>query len=132
MSTASPATTSPAPRPTPSGWPAPVAAARAALGLAGDLSQLPGLGDRLAARIAGEIGDAIGQFDTPNVLQCYVGKAPATRRSGKSELVVASRLACNRYLADAVQQRAFTSLSSSGRAREFYDTWLADGSPDQN
>lgn len=82
----------------------------------------PGLGDRLAARIAGEIGDAIGQFTTPNALQCYAGKAPVTRRSGKSELVVASRLACNRYLADAVQQWAFTSLRNSGWAREFYDT----------
>ena len=81
-----------------------------------------GLGDRLAARIAGEIGDAIGQFDTPNALQCYAGKAPVTRRSGKSELVVASRLACNRYLAEAVQQWAFTSLRHSGWAREFYDT----------
>lgn len=82
----------------------------------------PGLGDRLAARIAGEIGDAIGQFDTPNALQCYAGKAPVTRRSGKTELVVATRLACNRYLADAVQQWAFTSLRTSGWAREFYDT----------
>jgi transposase len=82
----------------------------------------PGLGDRLAAGIAGEIGDAIGQFDTPNALQCYAGKAPVTRRSGKSELVVACRLACNRYLADAVQQWAFTSLRRSGWAREFYDS----------
>jgi transposase len=82
----------------------------------------PGLGDRLAARIAGEIGDAIGQFTTPNALQCYAGKAPVTRRSGKSELVVATRLACNRYLAEAVQQWAFTSLRGSGWAREFYDT----------
>lgn len=87
----------------------------------------PGLGDRLAARIAGEIGDAIGQFTTPNALQCYAGKAPVTRRSGKSELVVASRLACNRYLADAVQQWAFTSLSRSGWAREFYDTQRSKG-----
>jgi transposase len=82
----------------------------------------PGLGDRLAARIAGEIGDNIRQFDTPNALQCYAGKAPVTRRSGKSELVVACRLACNRYLADAVQQWAFTSLRRSGWAREFYDS----------
>lgn len=87
----------------------------------------PGLGDRLAARIAGEIGDAIGQFDTPNALQCYAGKAPVTRRSGKSELVVATRLACNRYLADAVQQWAFTSLRHSGWAREFYDTQRSRG-----
>jgi transposase len=87
----------------------------------------PGLGDRLAARIAGEIGDAIGQFDTPNALQCYAGKAPVTRRSGKSELVVATRLACNRYLADAVQQWAFTSLRGSAWAREFYDAQRSRG-----
>lgn len=87
----------------------------------------PGLGDRLAARIAGEIGDAIGQFTTPNALQCYAGKAPVTRRSGKSELVVATRLACNRHLADAVQQWAFTSLKRSGWAREFYDTQRSRG-----
>jgi transposase len=87
----------------------------------------PGLGDRLAARIAAEIGDAIGQFATPNALQCYAGKAPVTRRSGKSELVVASRLACNRYLAEAVQQWAFTSLRTSGWARDFYDAQRSRG-----
>jgi transposase len=64
----------------------------------------PGLGRRLAARIAGEIGEHTGQFTTPNSLQCYAGRAPVTRRSGKRDLVVAHRLACNRYLADAVQQ----------------------------
>ena len=47
----------------------------------------PGLGARLAARIAGEIGDHIEQFATPNSLQCYAGAAPVTRRSGKRELV---------------------------------------------
>lgn len=87
----------------------------------------PGLGDLLAARIAGEIGDAISQFDRPNALQCYAGKAPVTRRSGKSELVVAHRLACNRYLADAVQQWAFCSLTRSGWARKFYDAKIAAG-----
>ena len=56
----------------------------------------PGLGDRLAARVAGEIGDHPNQFGSPNALACYAGKAPVTRRSGKSELVVACRLACNR------------------------------------
>lgn len=82
---------------------------------------MPGLGVRLAARIAGEIGDHPGQFDTPNALQAYGGKAPVTRRSGKSELVVAKRLACNRYLDDAVQDWAFCSLRWSGWAREYYD-----------
>ena len=87
----------------------------------------PGLGDRLAARVAGEIGDHPEQFGSPNALACYAGKAPVTRRSGKSELVVATRLACNRHLADAVQQWAFCSLRCSGWAREFYDAQRARG-----
>jgi transposase len=87
----------------------------------------PGLGDRLAARVAGEIGDHIEQFESPNSLQCYSGKAPVTRRSGKSEFVVAHRLACNRHLADAVQQWAFCSLRLSGWARQFYDAQRARG-----
>jgi hypothetical protein len=40
---------------------------------------------------------------------------------------VATRLACNRYLAEAVQQWAFTSLRNSGWAREFYDTQRSRG-----
>lgn len=85
----------------------------------------PGLGDRLAARIAGEIGDHIEQFDTPNALQCYAGTAPVTRRSGRSELVIARRLAHNRYLGAAVHQWAFCSLRRSTWAREFYDAKIA-------
>jgi transposase len=87
----------------------------------------PGLGDRLAARVLGEIGDHPEQFGSPNALACYAGKAPVTRRSGKSELLVACRLACNRYLADAVQQWAFCSLRQSGWAREFYDSQRGRG-----
>ncbi len=86
---------------------------------------MPGLGDRLAARVAGEIGDHPQQYGSPNALACYAGKAPVTRRSGKSELVVACRLACNRHLANAVQQWAFCSLRESGWAREFYDAQRA-------
>jgi transposase len=74
---------------------------------------MPGLGDRLAARVAGEIGDAIHQYQTPNALQCYAGSAPVTRRSGKSDFVVARRLAHNHYLDDAVHQWAFSSLTTS-------------------
>ena len=50
-----------------------------------------------------------------------------TRRSGKSELVVACRLACNRHLANAVQRWAFCRLTQSAWAREFYDTQRARG-----
>jgi transposase len=42
---------------------------------------MPGLGDRLAARVAGEIGEHFEQFTSPNALQCYAGRAPVTRRS---------------------------------------------------
>jgi transposase len=80
----------------------------------------PGLGDRLAARVASEIGD-INWFKTPNDLQCYAGKAPVTRRSGKWELVVVARYACNGHLRDAVQHWAFTSITASGWARDYYD-----------
>src|SRR5215470_700557 len=87
----------------------------------------PGLGRRLAARIAGEVGEHIEQFTTPNSLQCYAGRAPVTRRSGKRDLVVAHRLACNRYLADAVHKWAFASLRRSAWAKDFYDTQRARG-----
>jgi transposase len=87
----------------------------------------PGLGDRLAARVASEIGDHPSQFESPNALQCYAGKAPVTRRSGKSEFVVSCRLAYNRHLGDAVQQWAFCSLKRSLWAREFYDGKRAAG-----
>ncbi len=87
----------------------------------------PGLGDVLAARVAGEIGEHIDQFDTPNGLQCYAGQAPVTRRSGKSDFVVARRLAHNRYLGAAVHQWAFCSLTQSGWAREFYDEKIKSG-----
>jgi len=87
----------------------------------------PGLGDRLAARVAGEIGDHPEQFESPNAFQCYAGKAPVTRRSGKSELTVCCRLAYNRHLGDAVQQWAFCSLQHSSWARAFYDGKRAQG-----
>lgn len=88
---------------------------------------MPGLGDRLAARVAGEIGEHPEQFTTPNALQCYAGRAPVTRRSGRSEFTIARRLAYNRHLGEAVHQWAFCSLRQSAWAREFYDTKTAAG-----
>jgi Transposase IS116/IS110/IS902 family/Transposase len=59
----------------------------------------PGLGDRLAARVAGEIGDHPEQFRSPNTLACYAGTAPVTRRSGKRQFILARRLATTARLA---------------------------------
>jgi hypothetical protein len=88
---------------------------------------MPGLGDRLAARVAGEIGEHFEQYATPNALQCYAGRAPVTRRSGRSEFTIARRLACNRHLGEAVRHWAFCSLTRSAWAREFYDAKIAAG-----
>ncbi len=93
---------------------------------------MPGLGDRLAARVAGELGEHIWQYTSPNARQCYAGRAPVTRRSGKSDFVVARRLAHNRYLGDAVHQWAFCSLTKSAWARAFYDEKIAAGKSHHN
>jgi hypothetical protein len=55
------------------------------------------------------------------------GARPSPDRSGKRDLVVAHRLACNRYLADAVHKWAFASLRRSAWAKEFYDAQRARG-----
>jgi transposase len=89
----------------------------------------PGLGARLAARVAGEIGDHPTQFSSPNALACYAGTAPVTRRSGKRQFVIARRLAHNRFLGNAVHQWAFCSLTRSGWARAFYDAQIARSKP---
>lgn len=88
-----------------------------------------GGGKRSRGKQPGAPGSNLAWAQVPDdrVDRFYAGKAPVTRRSGKSELVVASRLACNRYLAEAVQQWAFTSLRTSGWAREFYDTQRSRG-----
>jgi hypothetical protein len=88
---------------------------------------MPGLGDRLAARVAGEIGEHLEQFSTPSALQCHAGRAPVTRRSGRSEFTIARRLACNRHLGEAARQRAFCSLQQSAWARESYEEKTAAG-----
>ena len=50
-----------------------------------------------------------------------------TRRSGKRDLVVAHRVACNHFLADATHKWAFASLRRSGWAKEFYDSQRSRG-----
>ncbi|HXF71023.1 MAG TPA: transposase [Actinomycetota bacterium] len=87
----------------------------------------PGLGARLAARVAGEIGHSPWQFETPNPLASYAGEGPGHPPLGRSELVVASRLVCNRHLSNALQGWAFCSLRASGWARALSDAQRARG-----
>lgn len=60
-----------------------------------------------------------------HALQCYVGRAPVTRRSGRSEFTVSRRLAYSRHLGEAVQQWAFCTLTRSAWAREYYNAKIA-------
>jgi transposase len=80
----------------------------------------PGLGLLLAARVAGEIGQNIEVFAVPAALKAYAGKAPVTRKSGKSEHIIEHRQAHNHALGDAAQTWAFCSLSCSSWARDYY------------
>lgn len=84
------------------------------------LLSLPGLNARLAARVLGEIGDRRERFPTPAALQSYAGTAPVTKASGRARIVVA-RMACNRFLRQALLRWAFCSLTRSAWARAYYD-----------
>jgi Transposase len=88
---------------------------------------MPGLGDRLAARAAGQAGGHHEQFTTPNAPRCYPGRAPVTRRPGRSAFTIARRLARNRHRGEAIHQRAFRSPGQSAWAPQFYDSKIAAG-----
>jgi plasmid maintenance system antidote protein VapI len=88
---------------------------------------LPGMGDTLAARVLGEIGDNRDRYKNSNSIQCHAGTAPITKFSGKSKRIVKARKSCNKQLKDAMQLFAFCSLLKSLWAREFYDEHRAKG-----
>jgi Transposase/Transposase IS116/IS110/IS902 family len=87
---------------------------------------LPGLGTILGARVLGESGDDRTRFASPQSRKNYAGTSPITRASGRSRIVLA-RHARNRRLADALERRAFCSLSQSPGARACYDQLRARG-----
>ena len=87
------------------------------------LSQ-PGLGTVLAARTLGEFGDDTGRFHDARGRKNYSGQSPITRASGKKTIVLA-RYATNRRLSAALHAQAFSALSGSPGAREYYDALRA-------
>jgi len=84
------------------------------------IRSLPGLGTILSARVLGEFGDDRTRFASPQSRKNYAGTSPITRSSGRSKIVLA-RHARNRRLADALEQWAFCSLTTSPGARAYYD-----------
>jgi hypothetical protein len=89
------------------------------------LRSLPGIGPRLGARIAVEIG-AIGRFRTPGQLAAYAGLGPTPWRSGTSiNASLASRFG-NHRLKNALFLAAFASLRHAP-SRTYYDGKRAQG-----
>jgi len=81
---------------------------------------LPGLGTTLGGRVLGEFGDDPNRYADAKSRKNYAGTSPITRASGKSHTVLA-RFARNRRLANACDQWAFCSLTTSPGARSYYD-----------
>ncbi len=90
------------------------------------IRSLPGMGTILGARVLGEFGDDRTRFADAKSRKNYAGSAPITKASGKS-LIVLARHARNKRLADALDQWAFCSLTSSPGARAYYDQLRARG-----
>ncbi|MBI4304713.1 MAG: IS110 family transposase [Chloroflexi bacterium] len=89
------------------------------------LRSLPGIGPRLGARIAVEIGD-ISHFSSPAQLAAYAGLGPTPRQSGTSiRGSVASRCG-NHRLKNALFLAAFASLRHPA-SRTYYDRKRAQG-----
>lgn len=81
---------------------------------------LPGIGVTLGARALGEFGDDPNRYADAKSRKNYAGTSPITRASGTRSVALA-RFVRNKRLADALDQWAFCSISSSPGARAFYD-----------
>jgi len=86
---------------------------------AGIITNLPGLGPILGARLLGEFGDDPVRYVDAKARKAYAGTAPITRASGKKKVVM-SRYARNKRLSDAAQQWAFSSMRGSAGAKAYY------------
>jgi transposase len=86
---------------------------------------LPGLGPRLGAHIAVEIG-SIARFRTPAHLAAYAGLGPTPRRSGTSIKSDVPRRFGNHRLKNAFFLAAFASLRHPP-SRAYYDRKRAEG-----
>jgi len=87
---------------------------------------LPGIGVILGARALGEFGDDPNRYADAKSRKNYAGTSPITRASGTRNVALA-RFVRNKRLADALDQWAFCSISSSPGARAFYDHRRAVG-----
>lgn len=80
----------------------------------------------LVPTIWGELGDAIGRWQSFHHLQAQAGVVPVTKASGKSR-VVHFRFACNKDLRFAMYWFAFVSCKKSDWAKTYYRQQRAKG-----
>ena len=89
------------------------------------LRRLPGVGPRLGARIAGEVGDS-RRFKTPAHLAAYAGLGPTPRQSGTSIRSNVPSRHGNHRLKNAPLLAAFASLRHPP-SRAYYDRKRTEG-----
>ena len=87
---------------------------------------LPGLGVILSARVLAEFGDDPERYDDAKSRRNYAGTSPLTIASGKKRAVLARHVR-NKRLYDAIDQWAFSAITTSPGSRQFYDQRRAAG-----
>lgn len=81
---------------------------------------VPGIGPILGARLLAEFGDDVDRFGDAKARRNYAGTSPITRASGIRR-VVTGRHVRNRRLFAAAHRAAFSAITTSPGAREYYD-----------
>jgi transposase len=87
---------------------------------------LPGAGPVLAPRLLSALGSDRSRYQSAAEFQQYVGIAPVTRRSGKSE-TVQWRWGCPKFLRQSFHEFAGQSVCRSAWARAYYQQQLHKG-----
>jgi len=87
---------------------------------------LPGAGEKNAPRLLAQIGDSRQRYQDRKNLQCDAGTAPITDESSNAK-IVRMRLACRKIFRNVIYQFAFSTLSQSAWAKNFYDSQRAKG-----
>jgi transposase len=87
---------------------------------------LPGAGPVFAPRLLAAFGEQRERFPSAEALQCYVGVAPVTERSGK-KCWVHWRWACPTFLRQTFVEWVGETVPRSVWAKAFYDRYKAKG-----
>ncbi|SDY33628.1 transposase [Tessaracoccus flavus] len=87
---------------------------------------LPGKGHVIGARVLGEFGDDPDRYEDVKARRNYAGTSPLTIASGRQRIVKARHVRPPR-LADAMDRWAFSSLSRSPGALDYYHAKTAAG-----